>query len=231
MSKSNFDGLMDEVEDTLKKAIPVDDEGNPEDSDAVEGLDDPKDDERIAAAADEGGAGDEAGEGLRDREDEDEEEDEEEDDVLGKSLRFTLKGGEEVEAFDGTQVVKSLMTRVERQEDSLSKSLDRMGGLLKKAVDTVGRQEKMLKSMGERLDKVSNEGRGRRTVVSIHDKPSTNGEGDAGNTTSPDEFLAKSIRLEEAGKVPAGMSARAEAYINSGVAPPEEVVRAVAEAS
>ncbi len=159
------------------------------------GEEESQDDENIQAAAEsdhEDEEADEAGEHAEPDGDEDENGEE----PMGKSFAFTLEDGTVVEAQDGTELVKSLMTRMESTESSMTKALTA-------AVDLIGKQGEMIKSLQADMKKLSGEGRGRKAVVSVAEKVP------AGQTMakadpqgmSTQEFFAKANQAFSAGKI------------------------------
>lgn len=196
--------------------------------------DDAADDDKIQAAADEGNA-DTDGDGKNDvtgedtgddgGDDGDDGDDDEEED-MGKSFSFKLDDGTEVEAVDGTQMVKALMTRVEKSEGQTTEALERTIGLLKS-------QGEIIKSLQGQVEKLASSGKGRKTVLSIAEKKSVSemrksetGEGDEDGMPAQ-EFMAKALSAQSQGKVTGADVARAESYINRGLQVPEDIVKRV----
>ena len=118
----SLEKLMDELE-TMSKALPSGDTG--------------EDDKKIqAAAAEEGDVDGDEEENDVDTGNEDEENGEtgsdetadgkarDDDKGMAKSFSFTLEDGTVVEAEDGTELIKALMNRVEKNEGALAKVLE-----------------------------------------------------------------------------------------------------------
>lgn len=215
---SQYEKLLEELE-TMAKAMPGDDAA---------------DDEKIAAAAAEGnpdadgdgendvtsddlnpeGLGDE-GEGEGDGDDEE---------TMGKSFALKLEDGTELEAIDGTELVKSLMARVESNEGTVMKALGT-------AVDLLGKQGNMIKSLQDEVKKLAGEGRGRKTVVSVSEKPvagatMAKSQG-AADGLSANEFMAKALAAQASGRLTGLDVARAESALNKGLPVPQDVVNRV----
>lgn len=182
----SFENLLSELQqmsaeqETLSKALPT-----------VEG----KDDEKIRAAAAE--AGDGEGKDDKDGKDGKGGKDCGDGEQMGKSLgTVTLESGEQVDAIDGTELVKSLLTRVETTEGQVQKALEG-------AVSLIKSQGAMIKSLSEQVGKLADTGRGRKTVLTVTEKKSV------GETTlvksesgmTPVEFMAKSNAAFTAGKI------------------------------
>lgn len=144
------------------------------------------------------------------------------DEPMGKSFSFKLEDGTEVEAVDGTDLVKALMARVETNENNMTKALTSAVGLIKSQGD-------LIKSLQEQVGKLSTEGRGRKAVVSVAERPTVLKKSDAEEPgITPTEFLAKCLQAQAAGKITGNDVARAEAYLNRGQQVPTDIVARVA---
>lgn len=208
---SQFDKLMEELkglqadQDLMTKALPADDG---------------KDEEKIQAAAAEGGSdheepdGDENGEGAGDGDADDA--------PMAKSFKFTLKDGTEVEAQDGTALVKSLQARVDQTEQTMAKALETAVGLIKGQGD-------LIKSMQDQIKKLSGEGRGRKAVVSVVEKPvsGTMAKSMQPEGVSPDEFFAKAMTAQREGRISGTDIALAETMLNRGQPIPDGILKRV----
>lgn len=201
---SQFDELLAQLQaqadeqETLAKSLPAEDG---------------EDDEAIQAAAGEGAEGDEAEEG----EGEGDGEGQEGEEPLGKSMT-AMVDGEEVEAVDATDLIKSLIGRLENQEGVLAKALAT-------TVSTIQTQGEMIKSLSARLDKLAGQGRGRKAVLSVVEKPNP-GESTMAKSeqVQPGEIMAKALSAQGAGKLTAGDVARCEIAFQSGVPFPADVL-------
>lgn len=116
---------------------------------------------------------------------------------FGKSFEFTDDKGEKHQAVDATILVKSLMERAERTDDTLAKALTAMNGV-------VAKQGELIKSLTDQVKALSSQGRGRKAVVSIVEKP------DAGTLAksqaseegmSTEQFFAKANAAFDAEKI------------------------------
>lgn len=215
---SQYEKLLEELE-TMAKAMPGDDAA---------------DDDKIAAAAananpdaDGDGENDVTGddlnpEGLGDEGEGEGDGDDEE--TMGKSFALKLEDGTELEAIDGTELVKSLMARVESNEGTVMKALGT-------AVDLLGKQGNMIKSLQDEVKKLAGEGRGRKTVVSVSEKPvagatMAKSQG-AADGLSANEFMAKALAAQASGRLTGLDVARAESALNKGLPVPQDVVNRV----
>ena len=173
MSK-NFEELLKALAETEEQAAA--DLANAEAPDVED--DEGDDDDTIAAAAaeaeDEGDAGDAE---------------------FGKSFEFVDENGQKHEAVDATELVKSLLDRQQATEGALAKAMETMVGALQK-------QGELIKSLTAKVEQVSTQGRGRKSLVSVTEKP------DAGTLTkseqpgiTSDDFFAKANAAFDAGKL------------------------------
>lgn len=196
---SQFNNLLKDLEgltaeqETMTKALPADDG---------------KDDEKIQAAAEEGGDMDAEKKTDCDEGDEDDEK------PMAKSFTLKLEDGTEVEAQDGTELVKSLMEKVDATEGQMAKALGSAVGLIKS-------QGEMLKALSEQVKKLSGEGRGRKTVLSVTEKKTASetlakSEGSDGMT--PQEFMLKSNSAFTGGKISGKELTVIDVSLRSGVA-------------
>jgi hypothetical protein len=182
MSK-NFEALLEELgaisteTDTMAKAIaepPV----PVEDEDDEDG-----DDAAIAAAAADGGVAAPAAAG--DKPD------------FGKSFAFTDESGASHEAVDATDLVKSLMERQTQSDDVLAKALNSFSTVVRKQGD-------MIKSLSAQVASLSSQGRGRKAMLTMIEKPAigdTMAKANADAGISPEQFFAKANAAFDAGKI------------------------------
>lgn len=193
---SAFEKLMAELngaasdQDTMRKALPAGDG---------------EDDKNIQAAAAEGGGMDgKKVDGAVDGKPNDDDDEDDDDKPLGKSLGpVTLPDGTQVEAVDGTELVKALQDEVKQLGAKQAEGESQMVKALEQCVTLVKGQNAMLKSMQDELTKLRGEGRGRKTVLTVTEKP---GAGDqmhksehTGMTSA--EFMAKSDAAFKAHKI------------------------------
>lgn len=169
-----FDKLLGELE-TMTKALPA------------PNMDD---DNKIATAAGEGGEDDED----KDKLDADGK-------PMAKSFQVTLADGSVVEAEDGTELVKSLLARIDGTEDTLAKALGSAVGLIKAQGEALAANTALVKSLQSKVAELSGEGRGRKTVVSVHEKPGTTLVKSESEGMTHGEFMAKSNAAFTAGRI------------------------------
>ncbi len=171
-----------------------------------------EDDEAIQAAAADG----DADENPEDNEEEAEEE--AEDKPMAKSLTID---GEDIEVIDGEQILKSLNDmggRMTATEQVLAKALGSM-------TTAMNQQNDMIKSLSEKVEKLSGQGRGRKTVLAIHEKqdPSTLAKSQPQGMPVGD-VMAKSLAAQAAGKLTGLEVARVEQHVNLGLAVPSDIL-------
>lgn len=210
---SQFEKLLGEIaslqadQEDLTKALPADDG---------------KDEDKIQAAAAEGGSD---GEGDGDADDKGGPGDGDADDKgMTKSFTLTLEDGTTIEAQDGAEMVKSLQARIDQNEET-------MGKALASAVDLIKGQASLIKSLSERVSKLAGEGRGRKTVVSVVEKPEPGATMTKSEPTglTPDAFFAKALTAQQAGRISGTEIAVAEACLNRGEPIPASIIQRVVQ--
>lgn len=176
---SDFDALLSEL-DTLAKAQPT--------------LDDVK---AIQGAAGEGGDGDDDNDPDDDGDGAGDNDGDGDGQPMAKSFRVMGAGGEEIEAFDGGELIKSLMTQQAQQGEQMTKALTGV-------VSHIRRQDELLKSLIEKVTALGVQGRGRKSSVTVHDRaaadPLAKGGQQQAQTLTCDQVLAKAFALYQAGK-------------------------------
>lgn len=116
--------------------------------------------------------------------------------TFGKSFEFVDDAGAKHEAVDATEMLKSLFARVDTVDEVLAKALTSMAGSLKA-------QGELIKSLSGQVQSLSGQGRGRKAVLSVVEKPAigemTKSQPDAGVTA--EQFFAKANAAFDAGKI------------------------------
>lgn len=190
-------------------------------------------DQKIQAAADEDGAGDDpelAGAG----DNEGEGEGEGDGAPITKSFRFTLEGGEVIEAEDGTELVKSLMEQIESDREGVQQVMGATLDLVKSMGATVRKQSEMIKSLQGQIASLSTKGTGRKAVLTVTEKqaaPMRKSLDEEPQGMTPEVFMAKSMDAFRAGKITSMDVARVESHINHGSTVPEDIVSRVLAAT
>ena len=237
----SFTALIEDLE-MLQKAKP-----HPE-PDGDEG------DEKIRAAAGEEAAekaeastDDQAAPPAKKAEKPDEEPDGDEDDPdnyddddgkpFGKSFGVTLEDGTAVEAYDATQILKSFDARIGSQVTELDLLKAEVTALkardipsadaIKADVEKVlAAQNTMLKSLQERVAALSAQGQGRKSTLTVHEKPGAAGAEARPETPSGEALMTKALIAQKQGRISGQDVARLDAYLGRGLqAPPEILAR------
>lgn len=208
--KNDFDALLDELSslestDELAKAIPDDD---PE-IDYEE--DEEGDDKKIKAASEDGDAVAAEEEG---------------DEYMGKSMTVKIDG-EDVEAFDGMDLIKSFTKRLDGSDTMLKKSLKATIKAVQSRDEIIKKQGQMLKSLQDQVAVIGSSGKGRKAVVNVHDKQT--GELKKSEGIAPSEFRQMLKSAVANGGINAMEAGRAETALNNGHPVPEGIVAKVAE--
>jgi len=163
---------------------------------------------------------------------------------LNKSFLLTMADGSEMEAFDGTEMLKSLTARLEASEGELAaeiqrgqategkvlKSLQAAVGLIAEQMETLKSQGTMIKSLNERIGVLASTGRGIRSVRAVTDIAGTElnkSLGGQGQAMSNQQILAKSLGAMKAGRISGLDATRIETSINLGVPVPAELLSAI----
>lgn len=182
------------------------------------------DDKKIAAAAGAEGANGESADADADDKKKGEGEGCEGEKPMAKAFTLKLEDGSEVEAVDATALLKALNDRVDGNETAMVKAVT---GL----VAHVKSQGELIKSLQGDLQKLGNEGRGRKAVVTINEKPApaaeTLAKGGEPEGVSAQEFFAKAHQARAEGRITGEEISRAEAYLGRGLAVPAEIVNRV----
>ena len=215
-----FDQLMAELnqlgqdQEQMAKALPADDG---------------KDEAKIQAAAAEGGldGGEGGGEAAASTGGEGGDADDQgngEGGEMAKSFQMTLDDGTVIEAVDGTEMVKALGNRLTATETTMAKALG-------DAVNLIKGQSDMIKSLSDQVKKLSGEGRGRKAVLSVVEKPApmaaTMAKSQQAEGVTPEIFFAKALDAQKAGRISGTDIAVAESCLNRGQAIPENIVQRV----
>ena len=213
-ASNSFDALLGEL-DTMLKACTAEDDGKGGD----------KKIKKAAGAAGEGREGGEAegtegGEGSGDLE-------EEEGQPFGKSFTVQLPDGTTQEAYDGTELLKALHA----ENGALRADLVGAGNAFNAALGVMRamqaqqtKQGGMLKSLTAEVTALRGQGTGRRSALSVHDKPATTTGGDGRPTVKPADVMHKAMALFNEGKMSGSDVRRIEAYQGRGIVAPPDVL-------
>ncbi len=170
--------------------------------------------------------GDPAGTGAADAEGEDE---------LGKSFRVVLEDGTEVDAMDGSKMLKALQGRF----SALDKRFGEQDETLQKAMGTVTDllrgQSDLIKSLVERVRVLEGSGRGRKAVLSVNERPGPAGADlakaqGADQGLTPAQLLSKAEAAVAAGRLQWGDVVRAEAFLAKSMQLPDDLMARIVNA-
>jgi hypothetical protein len=121
--------------------------------------------------------------------------------VMAKSMTVTLPDGSQVEAEDGTELVKALQEQVSGLEGTMAKALGAAVALIKTQGETLAATNNLVKSLQTRVAELSNQGAPRKSMLTVHEKPAgTMAKSEQPGMTAP-EFMAKSEAAWKAGKI------------------------------
>jgi hypothetical protein len=132
---------------------------------------DSQDDDAIQAAATDGGEGE--GDETEGSEGEDGDGDEEGDDTMGKSMTVRDADGTEHQAVDATDLIKSLLERADKSDETNGALLKSFASFAKSANTTMKQQGDFIKSLAVQVKTLGGQGRGRRAVVMGTELPGT----------------------------------------------------------
>lgn len=225
---SEFEKLAAELE-TLAKAQPASEEDKVLAAAKDAGVDTDAVGEDAAADGGDAPSGDGAASGDGDGD---------EDEVLGKSFDVVGADGEPVKAYDATELIKSMATRIDELEtgfadvaerrEHLGKSLGLMTDLIKSQSAQITKQAEQLETLQKSVAAMGNQGAGRKAILTLNEKPdlalakSAQPDGVSGN-----DLLAKAEAGLKAGRLTASDVSRTEAYLNKGMSPPADLVSRV----
>lgn len=165
--------------------------------------------------------------------------DETEDDgkPFGKSFGVTLADGTEVEAYDATEILKSFDARIGSQVTELDLLKAEIAALkardipsadaIKAEVEKVlVAQNDLIKSMQAQIAALGAEGRGRKSLLNVHEKPVAAGTEARPETPSSEALMTKALIAQKQGRITGQDVARLDAYLGRGLqAPPEILAR------
>lgn len=120
---------------------------------------------------------------------------------MTKSVTAIDSEGNEMEAIDATELVKSMHDQLARHDDLLAKSLTPL-------MQAVVKQGEVIKSLQASLNKIGSEGRGRKSTLTVLETPAGGeiaksmaaGGKTAGGLPSREEFMAKAEAAWDGGK-------------------------------
>jgi len=161
-------------------------------------------------------------------------------DGMAKSFTMELEGGEQVQAFDGVELMKSLAAVIDSNEkvavEAMGKAVMIIGTQsgqiaeltksLAAATDLITTQGETMAAMRADLNVVRNQPTGRRSIASPVQASAEMAKSlttEQAQEMPAGEFLAKCLSLQKDGEMSLQEVAMAEAAIGSGVAVPDSI--------
>ncbi|NCA72559.1 MAG: hypothetical protein EOM91_21370 [Sphingobacteriia bacterium] len=184
---SAFDDLLAEIADEqalMTKAQSLDDDGGDDD------------DADIAAMAD----GDADDDGIDDNEDDDPDLDGDDEAPMGKSFAVQLPDGTKAEAYDGTALVKSLLMQQQQIQSQSQEALTGVLSMLKSMRTTVSSQQAEIKALRKSLERIGEQGRGRKSKLTVHEPPRV-AEGEPEPTEIAGTIMSKANAAFASGRI------------------------------
>lgn len=141
---------------------------------------------------------------------------------VAKSMTLKTASGEEIVVQDATELLKAFGDRLTNTEKKVVE-------VLVKAVERIKDQDKLIKSLQDSFTKLGDQGRGRRTTVTVLSKAATteSAKDKEDEGMKPAEFLAKADAAMKSGAIQGRDLAHAETCLNRGVLVPQDIVQRV----
>lgn len=181
----SYEALLEELE-TLQKSMDQGDSDDEKIAAAAAAGDDDEDDEHDEPDGDEGMGGEGDGDG--------------DEGPMAKSFSFQLDTGEVVEAVDGTELVKSLQNEVALLKSERETAASQSEKVFQAVLGQLKNQGRLIKSLSAQVEKLSSEGRGRKSIAAPNAAMAKSMGADAGGLT-PDRLLAKANAAFDAGRI------------------------------
>ena len=140
---------------------------------------------------------------------------------MGKSFEFELESGEKVEAFDATPLLKSLQDEVK----TLRAGKADAEKVIEQTVTLLKSMQAQVSALNAKVAELGSQGRGRKAVLNVHEKPDTltKSLGGDGDKPSRDSVLQKCLSAQSAGALTAIDVSRAETALNMGMPLPADI--------
>ena len=123
-----------------------------------------------------------------------------EDEVLGKSFQAVDSDGQEVKAYDATDLIKSLNSRVSGVETTLDTDNKNLSKSLNTMADMLKAQSEQIETLQKAMVNMSKQGAGRKAVLTVTEKPEP-AMMKAEPTVTPESFMAKANAAYGAGRI------------------------------
>lgn len=158
-----------------------------------------------------------AGDGDEDDDPEKKDGEGEDDAMFGKSMTAVIDG-EERAVVDGTELVKALIATQESQGEAMTKALADTVGLLKSQGAMLKAQADEIALLKADMQRLGAQGVGRKSALSVHDKPGAVGAAQEGETIGTEQLMAKAHDAFAAGRINGRELAIADVCVRQNVA-------------
>jgi len=135
---------------------------------------------------------------------------------------FTDEHGKTVEAVDGTELIKGMTARLDAQDTQFTQ----LAALLRESTDLIKSQSAEIAELRSTIKEFGNQGRGRKSVLTVHDKPGALHKSEP-EGISANDFMAKAETAFKAGKITGMEISIAESAINHGEQIPDRIAHKV----
>lgn len=212
---SDYQALLDELRDLA--AEPLTKSTRPD-------ADDVQDDADIKAAAD--GDADDDGEPDNDDalDDYDVDDEPDGDASFGKSFQVTLADGRVIEAFDGQSAIGAMQEEIGALRDETRHALGQIAEALQQSTQLIKSLRSDNAELKTRMSAIGASGRGRKSLLTMHDKPAGGDPAPAAEAPAPRELMAKALEAQRAGRISGVDVARIDAYLGRGAPLPESLL-------
>ena len=152
---------------------------------------------------------------------------------MTKSITAVVDGKPE-EMIDATEILKSLDNSIldlQSENKDMAKAFGESVTLTKSLISVVKSQGELIKSLNAKVEEISGQGRGRKTVISVNARPDPMAKAlegqQAKKTVTYGEVMEKCLAAQAAGKLTVMDVARAESSINERQPIPQEILKAL----
>ena len=127
--------------------------------------------------------------------------DDEDDEVLGKSFQAVGADGQPVKAYDATDLIKSLSSRMADVEAATSGDKEHLGKSLTLMADMLKSQADQIDTLQKAVVAMSKLGTGRKAVLTVNEKPEPAMMKSAPQAMNTETFMMKANAAFNAGKI------------------------------
>ena len=147
---------------------------------------------------------------------------------------MTLEDGSRVEAYDATEILKAFDARLGEHTAQIAEIAALKTEIAQlKARDlpsqtdmekVLARQNDLIKSLRDDVNALAAEGRGRRSVLNVHEKTAPAGAPQRPDSPRGDELLTKALIAQKQGRITGLDVARLESYLGRGLPGPQDIL-------